>query len=69
MEELGEALKELKGIATPKEEQQYHLTGSLRAPKGHMGLSMAPATFDISGRGRAWFCGSLMPQRTGILEG
>jgi hypothetical protein len=32
MEELGEGLKELKGIATPLEEQQYQLTGALRAP-------------------------------------
>jgi hypothetical protein len=29
MEELGEVLKELKGIATPREEQQYQLTGPL----------------------------------------
>jgi len=33
MEELGEELKELKGIATPKEEQQYQLTGPLRATR------------------------------------
>jgi hypothetical protein len=31
MEELG--LKELKGTATPQEEQQYQLTGPLRAPR------------------------------------
>jgi hypothetical protein len=33
MEELGEGLKELKEIATPKEEQQYQLTGPNRAPR------------------------------------
>jgi hypothetical protein len=31
MEELGEGLKELKGIATQQEEQQYQLTGLLKA--------------------------------------
>jgi hypothetical protein len=33
MEKLGEGLKELKWIATPWEEQQYQLTGPLRAPR------------------------------------
>jgi hypothetical protein len=33
MEDLGEGLKELKGIATPQEEQQYQLTESLGAPR------------------------------------
>jgi hypothetical protein len=33
MEELGERLKDLKGIATPQEEQQYQLTRLPRAPK------------------------------------
>jgi hypothetical protein len=32
MEELGEGVKELKGIATPLEEQ-YQFTGSPRAPR------------------------------------
>jgi hypothetical protein len=32
MEELGEGLKELKGMATPQEEQQYQLTRPLSAP-------------------------------------
>jgi hypothetical protein len=32
MEDLGEGLKELKGIATQKEEK-YHLTGSCCAPR------------------------------------
>jgi hypothetical protein len=32
MEELGEGLKELKGIATPSEEQ-YQLTRPLGAPR------------------------------------
>jgi hypothetical protein len=33
MEELGEGLKELKGIATPYEEQQYQLTRKLPGTK------------------------------------
>jgi hypothetical protein len=33
MEELGEGLKELKGTATPKEEQQYQLTGPIKSPR------------------------------------
>jgi hypothetical protein len=33
MEELGEGLKDLKGMATPQEEQQYQLTRPLRAPR------------------------------------
>jgi hypothetical protein len=33
VEELGEGMKELKGIASPYEEQQYQLTGNLRAPR------------------------------------
>jgi hypothetical protein len=33
MEELEEGLKELKGITTPLEEQQYQLTGPRRAPR------------------------------------
>jgi hypothetical protein len=33
MEELEEGMKELKGFATPLEEQQYHLTGLPRAPR------------------------------------
>jgi hypothetical protein len=33
MEELGEGLKELKGVATSLEEQQYQPTRPLRAPK------------------------------------
>jgi hypothetical protein len=33
MEELEEGLKELKGIATPYEEQQYQLHGPIRAPR------------------------------------
>jgi hypothetical protein len=32
VEELGEGLKELKGIATPEEEQKYQLAGPPRAP-------------------------------------
>jgi hypothetical protein len=31
MEELGEGLKELKGMSTPLEDQQYQLTRPLRA--------------------------------------
>jgi hypothetical protein len=34
LEKLEEGLKELKRIATPKEEQQCQLTGPLRAPRG-----------------------------------
>jgi hypothetical protein len=33
MEELGERLKELKGIATLQEEQEFQLTRPLRAPR------------------------------------
>jgi hypothetical protein len=33
MEELGEGLKELKGMATSEEEQQYQLTRPFRAPR------------------------------------
>jgi hypothetical protein len=33
MEELEEGLKDLKGIAIIQEEQQYQLTGHLRAPR------------------------------------
>jgi hypothetical protein len=33
MEELGEGLKELKGFATPEEEQQYQPTSTPRAPR------------------------------------
>jgi hypothetical protein len=34
VEELGEGLKELKGIATPQEEQQYQPTRPCKAPRG-----------------------------------
>jgi hypothetical protein len=33
MEELWDGLKELKGFATPQEEQQYQPTRSSRAPR------------------------------------
>jgi hypothetical protein len=33
VEELEKGLKELKEFATPEEEQQYHSTRSLRAPR------------------------------------
>jgi hypothetical protein len=33
MEELGEGLKELKGIETPQEEQQYQLIRHNRTPR------------------------------------
>jgi hypothetical protein len=33
MEELGERLKELKGIATPQEEQQFQSTRFPQAPR------------------------------------
>jgi hypothetical protein len=33
MEEIGEELKELKGYATPQEEQQYQSSRFPRAPK------------------------------------
>jgi hypothetical protein len=33
MEDLEKGLKELKGFATPKEEQQYQPTRPLRAPR------------------------------------
>ena len=33
IEDLGTVLKELKGIATLYEEQQYQLTGPLRVPR------------------------------------
>ena len=33
MEELGEELKELKGLATPQEEQQYQTTRSPTLPR------------------------------------
>jgi hypothetical protein len=33
MEDLGERLKKLKGIATPQEEQQYQLTRPQRVPR------------------------------------
>ena len=51
MEELGKGLKELKGIATPYEEQ-YQLTRLPKAPRDeitnqrvYMEGSMAPATY------------------------
>ena len=39
MEELGEGLKELKGMATPQEDQQCQLT---RTPGSSQGLSHQP---------------------------
>jgi hypothetical protein len=64
MEELGKALRELKGIATPQGEQ-YQLTGPPRAPRdGTLGVDMERAFSDISGRG-----GRVMPQCRGMLEG
>jgi hypothetical protein len=52
MDELGEGLKELKGIATPWEEQQDQLTRPLRGPQGlkhqpksHMERLVAPAAY------------------------
>jgi hypothetical protein len=33
MEELEKGSKELKGVAAPKEEQQYELTSTPRAPR------------------------------------
>jgi len=39
MEELGEGLKELKGMATPPEEQQYQLT---QTPQSSQRLSHQP---------------------------
>ena len=33
MKELGEGLKDLKGMATTQEKQQYQLTRFLRAPR------------------------------------
>ena len=48
MEELWEGLNELKGMATPQEEQQYKLARPLRAPSNYtnqrvyMGRFMAP---------------------------
>jgi hypothetical protein len=33
MEELDEGLKELKGLGTPQEEQQYQPTRSPKAPR------------------------------------
>ena len=45
MEELGERLKELKGLATPQEEQQYQPTRSPQiSQRVHMKGPMALAT-------------------------
>ena len=47
MEELGEGLKERKGMATPYEEK-YQLTGLLKDPMDtaiYMGSCMAPTTY------------------------
>ena len=52
MEELEKGPKELKGFEAPKEEQQYELTSSPRAPRDkttnqrvHMVGLMAPAAY------------------------
>jgi hypothetical protein len=52
MEELGEGLKELKGIATPLEEQQYKLTQTPSKLPGtqlptieHIWAGLTPGTY------------------------
>jgi hypothetical protein len=56
MEEVGEGLKELKGMATPQEEQQDHpeLPGTKTTnQRVYMGGSMAPATY-VAEDGLIW---------------
>jgi hypothetical protein len=76
LEELGEGLKELNGIATPYEEQQYQLTGPPRVPReyttnqrvyircvhgSHYTCSRGLPLSVMNGRGDNWSCGGCCP--------
>jgi hypothetical protein len=83
MEELEKKLKEMKGFATPQEEQQYEPTNppppeipasrpptkeyTWRDPWLQLHLSQRMALSDINGRIGPWCCEGSMPQRRGML--
>jgi hypothetical protein len=58
MEELGEGLKELKGFATPQEEQQYQQT---RPPQNSKELNHQPKNTHRGSRGPSHKCSRGLP--------
>jgi hypothetical protein len=82
MEELWEIQRGAEGDCNPIGKTAVLTNQTTQSSQGlnhqsrvYMGRSMAPATyvaedclFSIGGRGCAWSCGGLMPQRRGILK-